>query len=196
MKAQSSATIMLVSALLLSACATLFVGPEQDVQVETEPAGMIRIVNEKTNLEVFEGPSPAVVTLERSERYRVTVTKTGYETATFKLKKELRFWFLCNALCAPLALVDFLNGSTFELEPEAVSISLERVRNAPVLAPPVLAPPTPAAPRPVPPAPPPSPSGAQTPGNGYELVLRARDESGQLRMLAIPMVKARTGTVL
>jgi hypothetical protein len=171
------------------------------VHVETEPAAMIRIVNEKTNLEVFEGQSPAVVTLERSERYRVTVTKTGYETATFKFKKELRFWFLCNALCAPLALVDFLNGSTFELEPEEVSLSLERVRNAPVLAPPVLAPPvlgppTPAAPRPVPPAPPPSSSGAQAPGSGYELVLRARDESGQLRMLAIPMVKARTGTVL
>jgi hypothetical protein len=233
MKARTPATLsMWASAALLSGCATLFVGTEQDVQIQSGPQASVRIINEKTNLEVFSGPTPASVVLERSERYRVVVSKTGYETKTFKLKKELRFWFLCNVVCWPLALVDFLNGSTFELEPDRVTITLEPVRRAaplvippvvtpappmtppvtepPPVAPPALAPtvvplPGPRVPTPVPPVVPPTPAPAPAvpPDSGplssrtdLNVVFRARDDDGQLRMIAIPLVAAHSGPVL
>lgn len=121
--------LLLLSALLLSGCATIVGSPVQTVRIDSVPAGARFIVQDETGQTVAEGSTPQAVVLEKStgryfgkKRYLVMFERAGYVPVTLPLEGRANLWYQLGNL--PLGglpgwlLVDPFNGGMYHLQPD------------------------------------------------------------------------------
>lgn len=179
-------------------CATMFNGTHHDLEVTSTPVpATFRVVTagggltSSVGIDVATGRTPAKIEINKKSDYIVHVKAEGFEEAKVPLQRTFNGWTVCSLLCGLLpAGIDLLTGGMWDLEPGRVLVTLR-----PVATPPAAPGTTPAAP-PVQPGalPPPPPPPPGTPGmtQGSEprmyLFVFRKDDDGQLRYLAVPLV--------
>ncbi len=144
--------------MFIVGCATIISGSKQQVSVNSTPENAEVSVKTLGGISVFNGRTPASVTLARKNEYLVTVKLSGYSDQTIQISKSVNTWVIGNLLCGgiPGLVVDGVTGALWNLEPEAIHVAL-------VIA--ML-------------------DGKSV----YYAVLGMHDDNGQLRTLAVPMV--------
>jgi hypothetical protein len=106
--------------LLLSGCATLFTGTDDDIRFESDPAGAMVFIN---GLE--KGTTPTTVSVKRSiNDVNVALQLDGYETRQFVLEKEFNKASFFNLFNVLFWAVDAVSGSLMKHAPQYYEITL------------------------------------------------------------------------
>lgn len=126
-----------IAALASAGCMTIVNGTKQEVPVVTYPIRTsVRIVD-SSGTTVFDGPTPAKVTLKRSEEYEFFAEAPGYKPTRLKASASTtrdNIWssVLLNAfVTANLGLfVDIATGALREYDETGVELTLLREQGA------------------------------------------------------------------
>ncbi len=111
---------LLAFILLLSGCATLFTGTDDDIRFESDPAGAIVFIN---GLE--KGVTPTTVNVKRSiNDVNIALQLDGYETRQFVLEKEFNKASFFNLFNVLFWAVDAVSGSLMKHAPQYYEITL------------------------------------------------------------------------
>ena len=153
--------LLVVLALVAVGCATIMKGSDQEVRINSSPAGAKVTIKTVGGVTVYEGTTPVKTKIPKKNQYVVTVSMQGYKDATANITQEsIEGWFWGNILCGGIIgiIVDATNGAMHHLGPEEVMVSL---------------------------------STAYLDGNQKVLyaVFQALDSQGQLRSLAVPLME-------
>jgi hypothetical protein len=141
----ASLFFLLAAPLLLSACATVTRGTKDVLMIETDPPGAVVVVNGQ------RATTPTSFKLSRKFEGPVYITKEGYEPITVLVHSHVAtaggVGMAGNALIGGLigAGVDYATGSTNELKPNPIKVSLVRIGEQPRPATPAMAAPAPIA---------------------------------------------------
>jgi hypothetical protein len=117
------ALVVLFFAISIASCSTVINGSKQGVTINSTPDGAdIWIDGTKV------GVTPAQVKLKRGKEHIIEVKKTGYQTARVTTDQSITGWFWGNLLCGGVVgfAVDLITGAAFDVDPETVSVQLER----------------------------------------------------------------------
>lgn len=160
--------IFLVSVILIFSfisCATIFKGSSQNINIMSTPDKATISIKTMSGIEVYNGITPASITLAKKHEYLVNIKLAGYKESITQVSQSLQGWFWGNLLCGGVVgmLIDYFSGAMWDLEPETINISLLTANN----------------------------NGNES--ETYA-VFRALDNEGQPRMLIIPLIK-ESGTV-
>jgi len=155
--------VVLGSCLALG-CATIMKGSKQEVKLTSSPTPARVVVQTAIGeVSVFEGTTPTSVKLNKDKEYVVTFSLDGYTDATMYVSKEgIEGWFFGNLLC----------GGIIGIIVDASNGAMNKIGPDELHA---------------------ELRTAQIPGEGETLyaVLRALDSDGQLRSIAVPLVRER-----
>lgn len=112
---------LILTAGLMSSCASVINGRTQDVGISSNPAGALVKVDG-----IDKGMTPCNLLLKRDESHTVTIEKEGYQPASATLSKSVSGWVWGNVLIGGLVGlgVDAITGGFWTLEPENVSVQL------------------------------------------------------------------------
>lgn len=132
MKKSASMVMALVG---LSGCATIVDEPNQLIPISSSPSGARVLITDETGHEVYDGTTPASVTLDKSDGsywggkdYVVEISKEGYETQTIPIESGPNGWYIAgNFVFGGLIgwfIVDPLSGDMYTLSPEKVSADM------------------------------------------------------------------------
>jgi hypothetical protein len=115
-------SLLLLSLITLSSCATLFKGNSEQVTFNSTPAGVQVIVNG-----VSMGATPLNLKLESGKDYTVEFRKEGLESKTFQIPKRIgAHWVVLDVIGGFVpVIVDAVTGSWYQLETNAISATLE-----------------------------------------------------------------------
>lgn len=110
------------AALLLSGCATLFSGTDDQVTFRSEPSGAKVIIDGIT-----VATTPATVEVDRPglEDRDVTVQLEGYDPMTFELDKEFNKTSILNIFFWPGFVIDALTGAMFKFDKTNYTVDLD-----------------------------------------------------------------------
>ena len=115
------ALILCFSFVFTTGCASIVHGPTERICFTSDPTGA------KLQIAGQETITPACILLNRRGKHVAHFTKEGYETTEFKLKESMSLWFLLGNLGfggIPGWIIDAINGSIGNLEPDAVHVNL------------------------------------------------------------------------
>ena len=166
------APVLAVAALaLLPSCATIVTGTRENVSVTSTPEGATVRIASAGGFPIFEGRTPAYLQMAKDKDYTVTVSVPGYQDARIGVTREFEAWTLANLVCGVWpALIDVLSGAYKHLTPNEIVVSLT-----------------------------PLPAGyaensknRDGVGEGLSVLLVARDDAGDLRMLTVPLTPTET----
>lgn len=122
--------MLLPAVVALAACATVTRGTTEAFVVETTPSG----ASVTTSLGLSCGPTPcAIPKVKRESEFTVTIAKEGYETTTHNVTHQMSggggAGMAGNVILGGGigALVDANNGSTQELVPNPLRVTLQPV---------------------------------------------------------------------
>lgn len=126
------ATIVL-AALALSGCASIFSGSTQDVAIRATPGAKF-VVTDTYGRKVASGETEGTVNLVRGagyfspHAYKVKFTKPGYQNKTLEVNPALNGWYFGNLLLGGfvgMVIVDPLTGAMYNLLPREIEAELE-----------------------------------------------------------------------
>jgi hypothetical protein len=83
----------------LIGCATIFKGSTQDVGLNSNPQKAAVKVKSMAGVEIFSGTTPTAVKLPKKNEYIVTIDMQGYKTSTVQITQTLEGWFWGNLIC-------------------------------------------------------------------------------------------------
>lgn len=111
-------SILLLSVLSLSSCATIISGSRQNVEIASEPSSAKVYINE---IEV--GNTPVQQNLKRNQEYNLVLKLDGYETYETKLEKKFNAWYIGNIAFGGLIgiIIDPITGAMHKLKPEEIN---------------------------------------------------------------------------
>lgn len=113
-----------IGIFFVTSCATIMHGPNQNIFVSSEPAGVIVKVDDRTVT------TPGCINLHRGyPSYVLQFEKKGYKPVTVKLVQATDGWLWGNILIGGIIgiAIDFSNGSAYELTPEKTEIALKKI---------------------------------------------------------------------
>lgn len=114
----------LIAASLLStaACATIMQGSEQEISVDSTPAGASISVDGQPM-----GTTPAVLRLARRDTHTLRLDLPGYAPYEMELTRKLSNWVWGNIVFGGVigVVVDGSTGAMYRLTPAAIDASLE-----------------------------------------------------------------------
>ena len=115
-------SILLLSVLLLSSCATIISGSRQNVEITSEPISAKVYINE---IEI--GQTPVQKNLKRNQEYQLTLKLDGYKTYETKLEKKFNVWYIGNVLIGGIIglVIDPITGAMHKLKPEEIDGNLK-----------------------------------------------------------------------
>jgi hypothetical protein len=166
------APVFAVGALaLLPSCATIVTGTRENVSVTSTPEGATVQITTAGGFPIFEGRTPAYLQMAKDKDYTVTVSVPGYQDARVGITRDFEAWTLANIFCGLWPVViDLASGAYKHLTPNEIVVSLS-----------------------------PLPAGyAQNDknrdgvGEGLSVLLVARDDAGELRVLNVPLTPSET----
>jgi hypothetical protein len=125
----------IVFALTLAGCASIISGTSQDVKISSSPAAAnIKVErSSKTGMEtVWQGQTPANVSLKRKYAYLLSVSLDGYQPIEMPLESSTNGWVWGNLLFGGLIglVIDYSNGAAKKLEPDQIDVQLVSVVTA------------------------------------------------------------------
>ena len=85
--------------VLVSGCATIFKGSSQKIVINSTPAEANISIKNNGGVEVFTGKTPSTVKLSKKHEYVVTIQLKGYKESVIQVTQTLEGWFLGNILC-------------------------------------------------------------------------------------------------
>ena len=115
---------MLLSAIILSGCATVMTGGSRSVAVVSKPVGATVILDN-----CYKGITPLSIEVRHGAGGNIVIRKGGYKDASCAVKKITNTWFVCNILFGPAFFVgmgvDIIAGNvtTFSDSPIFVKLS-------------------------------------------------------------------------
>lgn len=123
MKKALALMLILSHSLVMSGCASIVSGRHQDVQIVSNPPGADVTIDS-----VKRGSTPMVVSLKRSERHVVKLSKDGYAEETIGTKKGFNWWMTANILIGGIVgiIIDFATGATYKVKPEEINVELKQ----------------------------------------------------------------------
>ncbi|WP_179315208.1 PEGA domain-containing protein [Winogradskyella undariae] len=115
-------SILFLSVLLLSSCATIISGSRQNVEITSEPSSAKVYINE---IEI--GQTPVQKNLKRNQEYQLTLKLDGYKTYETKLEKKFNAWYIGNVLIGGIIglVIDPITGAMHKLKPEEIDGNLK-----------------------------------------------------------------------
>jgi len=116
-------TVLLASVLLLlSGCATLFSGTDDDITFDSEPQGADVLIDG-----IVVGTTPTTVVVDRPglEETDVTVQLEGYDPLRFELDTEFNNTAILNIFFWPGFVIDVLTGALFKYDKKSYTADLE-----------------------------------------------------------------------
>ncbi|WP_179338923.1 PEGA domain-containing protein [Winogradskyella ludwigii] len=115
-------SILFLSVLLLSSCATIISGSRQNVEITSEPSSAKVYINE---IEI--GQTPVQKKLKRNQEYQLTLKLDGYKTYETKLEKKFNAWYIGNVLIGGIIglVIDPITGAMHKLKPEEIDGNLK-----------------------------------------------------------------------
>ncbi|MFA5631704.1 MAG: hypothetical protein WC997_09345 [Porticoccaceae bacterium] len=134
MKAKTTGIGVLVSALILSGCASIVGDNQYPVAINSSPSGIVFEISNRAGDVIHSGVTPATVTLDSSagyfkgEKYMVRFSKAGYDGKSESLASQISGWYWGNILLGGLIgmlIVDPATGSMYKL-PQEVKVDLQR----------------------------------------------------------------------
>jgi hypothetical protein len=117
---------LLLIPLLFFNCASLIHGNKQIIPVSSNPTGAQITVNGNLYYN-----TPCELTLERDKPYIVTLTLDGYQTEQVQIEKGFSIWFFIGIIpgaIIPGPVIDLVSGSAYNLSPEAVTVTLKKLK--------------------------------------------------------------------
>lgn len=120
--------IAILVACILTGCATIIVGPNQRITINSNPSSAKVIVKELGGIIRFSGTTPASCKLPRKNEYTVHVKLEGYKEQTIFVNHSFNAWYIGNLLLGGIIglIVDFADGAIWNLDPEHIYIELEQ----------------------------------------------------------------------
>lgn len=118
-----STVSLLLSAFLLSGCATIVNGSRQSVGINSTPGGAEIFVDD-----VSVGKTPALISVKRNDSKVVKLTYEGYQPYEVKLTRNVSGWIAGNILLGGLVglVVDAVTGSMYKLSPDQIAAGLKK----------------------------------------------------------------------
>lgn len=116
-------SLIFLNIFLVTSCATIAHGPNQNIFVSSKPAGVIVKVDDHTVT------TPGCIQLHRGcPAYILQFEKEGYGPVTVKLIQTTDGWVWGNILVGGIIgiAIDYSNGSAYELTPEKAEIVLKK----------------------------------------------------------------------
>lgn len=113
--------VLIVSALCLSSCATIFSKKNYGITVESDPAGADVIVDG-----VRMGKTPTTISLPAEKSYMLEVAKEGYQSSFYTVKKKVGAgWVVLDLVAGGFPfVVDYITGDWNTLSPTKFNVNL------------------------------------------------------------------------
>ena len=112
--------LILTVIVVLSGCATIFLGNIRTIPVSSSPDGAEVYINGQ-----FKGKTPLTLTLNNTEAvvWNVKMKKTGYKDVTFTLNRNIRGGMVILDVIMGLVpvIVDAATGSWYDIYPKSVN---------------------------------------------------------------------------
>ena len=125
--------VILITAALTTACASIVSKSDYPVSVNTNPDGARFTISNRIGNTIATGTKPEVVTLEagsgyfKKQSYEIVFSKDGYEDKVYTLYPQMDGWYWGNILIGGLIgmlIVDPLTGAMYKL-PDRVDIAMD-----------------------------------------------------------------------
>jgi hypothetical protein len=116
-------TLILISSLFLTSCATIFSSKEKDLMVTSNPSDTEVYVNEK-----MMGKTPLELELKPDKTYVIKFKREGYQTVERVVNSKTGAgWIVMDILFGVVpVIVDAATGDWKKLDQEAVDATLEK----------------------------------------------------------------------
>ena len=114
---------LIVSALALSACASIMHGTSQDVGISSVPTSASVTIDNGT-----KGQTPFIAKLSRKDNHVIHIAADGYQPADLTLTRKTSGWVWGNLLFGGIIglAVDAISGGLYKLTPEQLSATLQK----------------------------------------------------------------------
>lgn len=114
--------VVATSVLFTAACATLIHGPEQDLAINSTPAGASITIDGQQL-----GETPAVVRLARNREHYLQLDLPGYLPYQMRLSRTTSGWVWGNIVFGGVigVVIDASSGAMYRLKPGMVDASME-----------------------------------------------------------------------
>lgn len=115
-------TILLLSFLALTSCATIMHGTRQQIPINTSPQGAYVKVND-----VIIGQTPITYHAYRNKDFTLILTMDGYRMYSNTYIKQIDPLIIGNFILGgiPGLIIDFASGSAFKHSPDNIYINLD-----------------------------------------------------------------------
>lgn len=117
-------TLLIISlflVLILTSCATIFSGTQQNVKFSSNPSVANVFID---NIEV--GKTPFEIKLNRNKEHNIMLKLEGYQTYQTSITKKINGWFWGNILIGGLigVIVDTSTGAMYKLTPKEINAEM------------------------------------------------------------------------
>jgi hypothetical protein len=128
---------MLATATLFSSCASIVSRTAYPVTINTNPSGASISITDKKGKEVYNGTSPAVVTLRSGAgyfskaEYEVKLLSPGYAEKVVPIKYKLNDWYFGNILIGGvigMLIVDPATGAMWRISNREINETLSKTK--------------------------------------------------------------------
>jgi uncharacterized protein YceK len=92
--------VLMVMVLIVAGCATIMKGSDQEVRINSTPSQAQVTVKTMAGVNFWEGSTPAHVKLAKKNEYVVTISMQGYKESTVNVTHSgIEGWFWGNLIC-------------------------------------------------------------------------------------------------
>ncbi len=116
-----------VVALVLSGCATIMHGINQDIGISSSPSGAIVTIDNRVH-----GETPIIASLARKRNHFIKIELPGYKPFQTTITKSTSGWVFGNIIIGGLIGlgIDAVSGGLYELGPEQVFAQLREDKSS------------------------------------------------------------------
>jgi len=106
---------------MLGGCASVMNSTSQEIEITSTPPNARLIIDGRQF-----GTTPQVVNIERGKNHAVKLELQGHEPYEIQITTKLSFWVWFNVLNGfiPGFIIDYLNGSMYNLLPSSLNVPL------------------------------------------------------------------------
>lgn len=130
-----SSIMILLFSILFTNCATIVSPSNYPINIKSNPPGANITISDKQGLQIYNGITPAMVTLKAGAgyfakaEYRILFTMDGYDAQIVPVTFHLNGWYIGNVVFGGLIgwlIVDPLTGAMWAIDSSYINPTLNR----------------------------------------------------------------------